>query len=394
MMRRRLNHVLLVVAVAASLALAACGGDDDSGGGSTGASPATTAGSTATAQSDAGTTSADIPVPPTSPPTEIGVTEKLSKVPPKGKTVGWAMCELGGCQTFTPGFKAAAEALGWNLKVYPYKSGAPGPALQQAISSNVDYIVITGQPPALFMPQLKAAKAKNIPIISANDVTPPDAATGLVTQFGDISMFGNEGVQLAQWIMQDSGSKAHIAYVNIPDYPILNAGYKAVKDTVAKYCPADCTVDQIALTVDELGAGKGPSKIVGYLQGHPETNYLDFSFADLLTGVQPVLKTAGLADKVKITGQALGNSQPVVKGLQDGSIAAWVAQPNYYQAWLQMDAAARLAVGDELTEERTAAKMPTWVVVGASAAQPLADIGGWDGPPGYQDKFKALWGIS
>jgi ABC-type sugar transport system substrate-binding protein len=182
-------------------------------------------------------------------------------------------------------------------------------------------------------------------------------------------------VQLAEWILHDSGGKAHIAYVNIPDYPILNAGYTAVKSTVAKYCPTECSVDQVALTVDQLGSGKGPSAIIAYLQSHPSVNYLDFSFADLLAGVQPVLKNAGFASRIKITGLALGNAPAVVAGLENDSIAAWVAQPNYYQAWLQMVAAARLAVGAKLTQERTAAQLPTWVVDSAASAGPAGQAG-------------------
>jgi ribose transport system substrate-binding protein len=373
----------LLVAAAASVALAACGSSSST---NSATQAADTVGQTQAAN--------NVPMPPTSPPTQLGVTVKLPKAPPKGETIAWAECALPSCSTFTPAFQAAAKALGWNLKVYSYKSGAPGPAIQEAVSNNVNAIVITGEPTALFKPQLAAANAKHIPVISADDITPPNPSQGLVSQFGDGSMFGNEGVQLAEWMLHDSGDKAHIAYVNIPDYPILNAGYTAVKSTVAKYCPSACSVDQIALTVDQLASGNAPSTIVAYLQSHPNVNYLDFSFADLLTGVQPALKAAGYTGKVKITGQALGNAPAVVSGLKDGSIAAWVAQPNYYQAWLQMDAAARLAVGAKLTQERTAALLPTWVVDNAASASPLAKLGGWDGPAAYQAKFKALWGIS
>jgi ribose transport system substrate-binding protein len=372
----------LLAAVAAGMALAACGSSD-------GSSSGTPAGNTG-GQSQA---ASNVPMPPTSPPTQLGVTLKLPKVPPRGKTVAWAECALPACSTFTPAFQSAARALGWNLKVYTYKSGAPAPAIEQAVSNHVDAIVITGQPTALFKPQLAAANAKHIPVISADDITPPAPSEGLVAQFGDASMFENEGVQLAEWILHDSGGNAHIAYVNIPDYPILNAGYTAVKNTVAKYCSAKCSVDQIALTVDQLASGKAPSTIAAYLQSHPNVNYLDFSFADLLAGVQPALKSAGFT-KVKLTGQALGNSPAVVSGLKDGSIAAWVAQPNYYQAWLQMDAAARLSVGAPLAQERSAAQLPTWVVDSATAAEPLTGLGGWDGPADYQAKFKALWGVS
>jgi ABC-type sugar transport system substrate-binding protein len=203
-------------------------------------------------------------------------------------------------------------------------------------------------------------------------------------------MFGNESVQIGQWIVKDSGGKANVIYVTIEDYPILEAGFGPLKSTVAKYCP-DCSVEKFPITVDDLGKGAVPAKLVAYLQSHPETNYVDFSFADVMTGIPAVLKSAGLADKVKLVGQALGGSPIVLKGLKDKSVAAWVAQPNIYQTWLMVDAMARLSVGMELTEERAAAKQPTWVADSAAAVGSLNETSGWDGPPGYQEDFKRLW---
>jgi ABC-type sugar transport system substrate-binding protein len=134
-------------------------------------------------------------------------------------------------------------------------------------------------------------------------------------------------------------------------------------------------------------------KLVAYLQSHPDVNYVDFSFADLLTGVSPALRAAGLDSKVKLVGQALGAGPQVVQAIKDGTVAAWVAQPNVYQSWLMVDAMARLAVGQPLSEERKSAKMPTWVVDSPESAAALAEIGGWDGPAGFEDKFKQLWNV-
>jgi hypothetical protein len=43
-------------------------------------------------------------MPPTSPPTRLGVTVKLPQAPPKGRTVAWAECALSSCSTFTTPF--------------------------------------------------------------------------------------------------------------------------------------------------------------------------------------------------------------------------------------------------------------------------------------------------
>jgi ribose transport system substrate-binding protein len=147
------------------------------------------------------------------------------------------------------------------------------------------------------------------------------------------------------------------------------------------------------VTVNDVASGAVPKKLVAYLQTHPNVNYIDFSFADLLTGSQQALKAAGLSSRVKIVGQALGSGPQVIKSIKDGSVAAWVAQPNTYQSWLMVDAMARLSLGVPLSEERKAAKEPTWVVDSAAQAGPLAALGGWDGPTGYEDKFKQLWRV-
>ena len=43
-------------------------------------------------------------------------------------------------------------------------------------------------------------------------------------------------------------------------------------------------------------------------------------------------------------------------------MGAWSADPKAYAGWLMVDAAARLSLGMELTEERDAASLPTVII--------------------------------
>lgn len=388
MRRFRIPAGASATVMALSLVLSACG-SSSSNASSSGSDPGS-AGTTTTATASAAVVA---PSPPTAPPTHIGVTQTLPQAPPTGKTVAFLECSLPACQAFVPGFEAATQALGWKLKTFSYQSPNAGPALQSAINAGVDYVANTGVPPALFKPQLAEAKAKHIPFISANDVTPPDPATDYMTDFGDTTMFGAESVQMAEWLIRKTGGNAHIVFVLIPDYPILQAGVPPLKQTVAKYCPK-CSVDTLPVTVNDVASGAVPAKLVAYLQTHPQVNYVDFSFADLLTGTEPALRAAGLTSRVKLVGQALGAGPQVIKAIENGTASAWVAQPNSYQAWLMVDAMARLSEHLPLSQERQAAHEPTWVVDTAAAAAPLANLGGWDGPAGYQNAFKRLWHVS
>ena len=386
---RRSSALLLALAAFVGLiALAGCG----SSGNDTTSSETSSSSKPAETTSEGGGESS-IPAPPEAPEPGIGVSTPLTKTPPPGKTIGALVCELPACEGYVKPYEEAAGKLGWNVETFVYKSGEPGPAMQEAINQKVDYIAITGQPPALFEDQLKAANAAGIPVISGDDVTPPDPSTGLHTQFGDSSMFEAQSEQMGLWILGDAGSEpAHAAYVTIESYPILEVGFPALERTLKKYC-SECTVEKLPLTVEDLGEGKGPAKVVAFLQSHPEINYLNFSFVDLMTGVPEAMKAAGMTN-VQIVGQALSESEYVVEQIKNGAIPAWVAQAIDYQSWLMVDAMARISVDQfSLKEAEAAAKMPTWVISSPATLKYLEPNNKWAGPPGFEEEFEQLWGV-
>jgi ribose transport system substrate-binding protein len=390
-MARRAS-IAAILAIAC-LALAACGSSGS--GSSSGGGEASTAEAEGGADEGGGSTGGSagaVPEPPTAPEKGIGVKTPLKSKPEAGKTVGWLQCNLPSCETFKGGFEAAAAALGWKVHTFVYESGKPGPAMQQAINAGVDYIAITGQPPALFEPQLKAAKAAGIPIISGNDTTEPNPASGVYTQFEDGRTYGKEAQQTVEWLLNDTeGEPQHIAYVTIADYPILEAGYEYLQKTSEKYC-SECSTTEIVLTPEELGAGKAPSKIVATLQSNPDINALDFTVPDLLGGVNTALSAAGI-EGVKMLGVAFGHSPEVLKGIESGEVSAWIAQPVSYEAWLMVDSMARLSEDMPLSEERSASVLPTWVIDDPAAFKYLEPNQQWEGPPGFEAEFESLWGI-
>ena len=125
--------------------------------------------------------------------------------------------------------------------------------------------------------------------------------------------------------------------------------------------------------------------------GQLGNRYVAFTFSDPLVGVAEVLDSSGLAGQVSLTGLAL--SDVSIAGLVDGTARAWVAQPIDYESWLMVDSMARLSVGMELEEERSAANLPTWVVDSPKFAAELVESGRWPGPDGYVEQFMALWGL-
>jgi len=398
---------LLAVVAVAALVAAACGSDNKSSTSATTAASgagATSAGATTTAAGGSTTASSGVAAGATglaaaksvvdkytteSP--QIGVTKPLTGKPPK-KKIAWLECELESCPYITVGMKAATQALGWDLQVISSKSGDPGPAMQQAIDNGVDFIASSGEAPALYKEQAAAAKAKGIKILSCYDTTPPDPAnSNIYTQCGDQTFVQKTGPLMADWAIVDSGGKANVLIVNIPDFAVLQSEVAAYKAEMKKNC-ADCTVDELDVSIDDLVGGKVPAAVASKLQSNPKLNYVFNTFGSLPAGLTASLKSAGLLDKVKVYGQDFSKFD--LDEIAAGTMHAWSADPKAYAGWLMVDAAARLALGMPLDEERAAAPLPTFLVQDPATAKKISDAGGDWNPPNMDQSFKKLWGVS
>ncbi|NNE74829.1 MAG: hypothetical protein HKN26_14280, partial [Acidimicrobiales bacterium] len=135
-----------------------------------------------------------------------------------------------------------------------------------------------------------------------------------------------------------------------------------------------------------------PAAVASQLQSNPDINYVHFSFADIPLGVADTLEESGLLDQVSLIG--VDFSAPI--GLTEivaGRHQAWTANPKEYAGWLMVDAMARHSIGQDNTEERTNAILPTFVASDAATAEALITTNGWPGPETMADQFKALWGV-
>jgi ABC-type sugar transport system substrate-binding protein len=320
----------------------------------------------------------------------IAPTIPLTGVPEK-KTFGWLECDVPTCAAYiTPGITAAVEALGWDLEIIPMKSTDPGPAVQQAIDAGVDYIASTGLATAQYQPQLEAAKAAGIEVMSCFGTDDP-SPEGLAMQCGDENFVLRTGPLMADWMVVDSGGAANVLIVSIPDFPVLKVQTDAFIEQLGTNCP-DCTYEELNVTLDDLIGGRVPASVVSKVQANSDLNYIFYSFGDLPGGITPALQTAGLFDQVKQFGQDF--SAIDLQEIVDGTMGAWSADPKGYAGWLMVDAAARLSLGMTLDEERNNSSLLTVIVDDPAFAQQLLDESGGDWfVPAWADQFKALWGV-
>jgi len=396
----RRSLLVLALVVLSAVVLAACGGSGSSSSSSVSSSSGESSSGSSrltVAETEAGgaeSSSEIVPAPPTEPPTETPITEPLNEKPPHQEVV-WLACALPACQgDLSAGYKNSAAAIGWGFEQINYETLKASEGVQQALNKNPDSIFITGIPTAAFEPQAKEAIKREIPIFSGFDTTEPEPKTnGLYAQYANGPGFGinGEAGAIAAWMINDSGGKAKTVMVTIPEYPILSAEVEAIETEYAEKCP-ECTAEALPVTVEDVGEGKVTSKLVAYLQSHPETNYVEFTFSDLSTGAYPALQAAGLLDKVKMTG--VQANPAVVKEISEGKQAAWAAQAQEFGGWMAMDSAARIAQGMPLTAYEKSGKLPTWIIDSKEQADKLLDGNGeWAGPEGFQEKFEELWHV-
>jgi ABC-type sugar transport system substrate-binding protein len=375
-MRKRRN-LAAALAAALALTLAACGDSDDSGG---------------TESASSAAKEAKAPKPPTSPPETIQIKQPFEKPAAEGKTLYWLQCELPICGKIGKGVKEATAAIGWNLKSTVFGGEDPGSGLQTALQANPDAIAITGIPSAAVKPQLDAAAEAGIPVVGNGAPEQPTPTT--YAAMGGTTT-GPDGEDLAKWAINDSGGKAHIVSVTIPSFPSLKTTTDGTEKAVKQYCD-ECTTDVLGVTIDDLGGGQVASKIVAYIQSHPDVNYVLFTFADLAQGVEQALTGAGFEDKVKLIGNGGGSAefQAIIKG---GMHKAWQAYPAVLSGWNMVDAAARMVTFGELPQgyQQQIDHLPTYIVDTPEAARDLERTKfDWEGPAGYQDQFKKLWKTS
>lgn len=383
--------------LALGLVLAACGDDDDATTDTTTAAAVdttaaavdTTVAAGETPQA-AGLARAQVVVDANKvAPDKIGPTIPLDSVP-EAKTVAWLECSLPSCAAIGVGFKDATDALGWKLEVVTYSTDAAA-AFQQAIDLGVDYVASTGTSQAVLQDQIDAAAAAGIGYFSCFDTSPPEGeANNIWTQCGDETAVFASGDRLSNQIIVDSGGTANVLMVNIPDFAVLVSEREGSEAAYEANCP-DCKFTELALTLDQLLAGEVAGAVVSAVQADPSIDYIHFAFDGLTTGVSSVLADADLLEGRNLVG--VDFSGAVLQEIVDGTMKFWSANPKAYSAWLMVDGMARHSIGQENTEERANALLPSFVVSSPEQAEPLVASDGWPGPDGMADQFKTLWGV-
>ena len=323
------------------------------------------------------------------PATSIGIDAPVEGDIPADVSVYWLEGNIESILPITTGFEGATDALGWKLTTLSYDPSDPqGPsaAMQQAIDGGADYIAVSGQTTDTLGQALDAAKSAGVPVIelySTDDIGGAD--NGIYANIGSPAYSQASYPLLADLVISDSGGQGKVLVVSVPDFAILNVATDSIKAAFEQGCP-DCSLQSLDLSITDLTGGTVSSQIVSALQSDPDIGYVYVTFGDLATGLPEALSSAGL-DGVKLLGHVPNPEQ--LQSLVDGTSFAWIPLPRPESGWAAVDAMVRLAAGQEIDQPQHEV-LPIEVWTQDNVPTPVEE---YQGPAGYQDQFKALWGL-
>jgi ribose transport system substrate-binding protein len=219
--------------------------------------------------------------------------------------------------------KQAADILGWSFTKLS-TDGSPQQvqnAWQQVVREKPDGVVYTATPRSQIEQQITQAAA-NGTAIAACCITEP-ATNGILWTTSTPAQATDLGKIMGAWVINDAAqagnSKPGAVYVNLPDFPILNAGAAGVKQAFTDWCQG-CAYDELDVGLADLQSM--PDKVVSFLRSHPTTKYVIQSTDSVFLGLPAALKAAGLNDITLFgEGPSIANLKNIASGVQKATMA-------------------------------------------------------------------------
>ena len=384
--RLRMGAVVSLMVVACAGTLAACGSSDNDSN-STTASGASTGSATQADGSQASMAKAQNAIKPYLEPSPIPVDEPLAKKPPAGSKVVFISCKSPECQQFIPGLKAAAAAAGVELETILAGTSAQdvNSAFQSAAQMKPLAIIDPALDPSLWRQASKQLQAQGTPVIGHAVIEPEGEKNfaGIVMSKEALQDWGR--IQ-ANFVYSQTGDKTRAVYLNTPEFKIFGPMAEAFTTELSSLCPS-CKPDVLDIPAADLGT-KAPSRIVSYLQAHPDVNWVVTSAPSQVFGLPPALKAAGLKVNIMSDGGLPQNYEYIKSGDQVADLSVDYNQ----ETWLMMDQALRAGTGQEISPKEFGATASQQILTKDDMTFDTSK--GWTAFPDYQETFKKLWGAS
>jgi ribose transport system substrate-binding protein len=312
----------------------------------------------------------------------------------KGKTI-WHVANglnFPFSQELVKGEKDAATAAGMKFKAVD-GAGQPAKAanlIQLAISQDAAAIIVQSFASDAVSAPISDAKKAGIPVIQEFEQDPgfPSAkarALGVVAEA--VSCYKCGGRALAHLVVADSGGKANVAFIDVPDIiGSLNVKAGFISE-MKRLCPA-CKVKVAHSPVAQWG---GLGTLTSSLLRDPNVNYLVPALDAMISFMKPSIYAANAEDRVRVA--AYNSTLPAMQDLKKGVLmAGLVGNPPEWIGWAAVDQVLRALSGkkpvrDELIPNRTFTRAN---INSVDLSKPTVD---WFGAADFREGYKKLWGV-
>jgi ribose transport system substrate-binding protein len=307
----------------------------------------------------------------------------------KGKHVALIMtlAAAEGEQLLQDGAETATKAIGWKSTYIDGKGTPQGyeAAINQAITENVDGVILGAVTPSLVPNGMKALKAAGIPVVVQSNVEEPKEELWLGNIGYDTE---KEAEYLAAFLAKESNGEAKVLLVEDKEYGIVAQRAEKFKPLFEELCPTCEIVNETDMQVTELETKLTP-KISGVLQANPDVNYIYAPYDAAVPPMVAAIKQAGLTENVKIVSYG-GFKQSTEylrkKEIQNGD----VANATQWQSWEAYDVLNREFNGEEIPDNAFATdpiKLLTW----ENAPEAGTYFEGDEAE--FEKHYEELWGV-
>ncbi|WP_322779016.1 substrate-binding domain-containing protein [Frankia sp. Cas4] len=368
--------------LAAATFLAACGGTESASTGS--GTTASSGTSTPSGATDLAALSAVV-AKYKQAPTTIPISTPLKQAPAKGKTFVFLQCDVAQCTQLSKAFAAATAAIGWDLKVIPYKSANPATliaGMEQALQYNPVAVGLTGIPGIAWQSEVPAYEKAGVPIVVGH-VGPQAITSTIIANIDDEQSVQTTAEVLADYFIVNSDGKGKILQFQVPDFPILGSFDQAFRAKVQASCPG-CSVTQLTGTISEVTSGGSTAAIVSALQRHPEVTWLVTDNGPWVDGLPAALAAAHLNVKI-IGGGADVTNETDIKA---GTVTAFTGVALNYSAWAMVDAVLRHLEGTPIPASEGLLPLQLFV-----KGENFAVSESYDEPADYAAQMEKLWHV-
>lgn len=309
--------------------------------------------------------------------------EPLSKTPQKNLEVTAVTCNALDCAPDQ--FHDAAQALHWVSAEETYDL-AKGPsdfvaAVRRALQSKPDALAILFVfPPDVIAAEIQRARDLGVVLVDISSAldAPPEGFIACVLCNPALATFGR---LQADFVTVDAGGVTTVGVVGDKTIEPNLSIKKAFLEELDRVSP-DTEVEDINVSFAQTPQSNAQT-VINALQRNPDIEYLMYPAEGLMTGIGQALRTAGLAERVKVVNIGPSSGDQVML-VEQGIPYAWIGGDGPAYWWRVIDVIARSEVGDDFDAAAAQASR----VITKDNAQPEMFA-----PPDYQAAFKRAWGV-